>query len=140
MTNLKLVESPEKKEDPRRHLVNLFNVTYKQERGKDNPLPFGGCMKAMQGVFKFIDQETGEITFDYPTEEAWIGQVAGMFKDEFCAKNRIYDFPYFLKMFGRFKTPEVKILNRHYCKECHREIPRTMGNICGDCEREQLKK
>jgi hypothetical protein len=139
MTELRLVDKSEKKLDPRRHLVNIFNQAYKAKVGKDNPLPFGGCMKAMQSVFKFEDQETGEISIDYPTEEAWREQVDAMFVDEFCIKNRIYDFPYFVKQFGRFKTKSYITSNKYYCADCHKEIPRTLGERCGDCERKKLK-
>jgi hypothetical protein len=139
MTTLKLLENtPEKKLDPRRHLVNIFNQAYKLKRGKDNPLPYGGCMKAMQNVFKFVDEETGEISIDYPTEDAWKSQVEGMFEDEFCAKNRIYDFIYFLKQFGRFKTKDYIIAKKNLCRKCAREIPKTFGTICPECERKEL--
>jgi hypothetical protein len=138
MTKLRLVEQGEavKKLDSRRHLIGLFNKKYKDEIKDENPLPFAACMKAMQGVFKFEDQETGEITIEYPTEDAWTSQLDAMFQDEFCKKNNIYDFPYFLKQFGRFKVfkkhEQVKKVNITVtCDNCSNQRP-PLG-VCPHC-------
>jgi hypothetical protein len=105
---LSIVSNPENIFDSRKHFISVFNKTFKAQLNRENPLPFGACMRAMQGRFKFEDEETGEILIEYPTEEAWKEQIEGMFQDEFCKKNRIYDFPFFLKQFGRFKPIEEK--------------------------------
>lgn len=110
-TNLKLIE-PEKKPDPRRHLIKLFNDTFRDMTNSDNPLPYGACMKAMQGFFKFVDEETGEIVIEYPTEEAWLGQLEGLKKDKFSLENRLCGFPYFLKRFGSFRPVSKQTLRR----------------------------
>lgn len=118
---LNLMEKEERKFDTRKHLIHLFNTAFKEKRGKDNPLPFGACMRAMQGRFKFEDEETGEIIIEYPTEQSWQEQVEAMFKDEFCAKNKIFDFPYFLKQFGRFKMSDPVVEKKKLlikCEEC----------------------
>jgi hypothetical protein len=108
MSELRLVENPERALDTRKHFISLFNKAFKDSHNRDNPLPFSACMRAMQGRFKFEDEETGEIIIEYPTEDAWKEQIDGMFNDEFCKKNKIFDFPYFLKQFGRFKIVEKK--------------------------------
>lgn len=119
-----LRDEPKKAPDPRRHLVSLFNKEYLRKTGRENPLPFGACMRAMQGVFKFVDEETGEITFEYPTEEAWLDQLAGYRVDRFSQENKIVDLPYFLKQFGRFKVPMIK------------QQQKQVGMRCGDCQKE----
>jgi hypothetical protein len=37
--------------------------------------------------------------------------------------------------------PETKkiVLKKNFCRKCFREIPRTFGSICPECEREQLR-
>jgi hypothetical protein len=108
---LKILET-EKKVDPRRHLIKLFNDAYLEMTKAENPLPYGACMKAMQGFFKFVDEESGEIVIEYPSEEAWIGQIEGLKRDKFSLENRLCGFPYFLKRFGSFRPVSSKALRR----------------------------
>jgi hypothetical protein len=45
---------------------------------------------------------------------------------------------FFLKYYSKYAnhTTKKKVIDRrNYCKDCHREIPRTLGDKCPECAR-----
>ena len=93
--------------DTKRHLVHLFNQEWEARFTTKNPLPFGGCMKAMK-FFESVDEATGEIVTEFPDDETWLRELRGFWDNEFARVNRRYHFTYFLKQFGSFSNPVKK--------------------------------
>ena len=112
--NLKLLKSEgSPKPDPRRHLIHLFNLKYKEVLSEDNPFTFPKCMQAMR-TFRFVDEETGEEMVEYPPEETWAKELDGFFRDDFARDNRKFHFTYFIKQFGSFakRMPKPAVKTR----------------------------
>jgi hypothetical protein len=133
---LKLLDSTEKKIDPRVHLVSLFNKKYEEVTGKKNPFTWGMAMNAMLH-FEPMDKKTGECYEEYPDEDTWNEQLNGFFKDEFARDNRGYHFTYFLKQFGSFvkvfkKSEQARKVNiMILCEECGKQ--RQPFGVCEHC-------
>jgi hypothetical protein len=136
MTNLKLLDSPEPKKRKLNDVAQFIFVAfvpvwlekYPNKKyyisGQDSKL-VKDFLKENEGILEDIDEVQIRASL-YIKDEFW---------DEM--KHPAWGL---CRHFNKY-IPEVKkVVNRNLCRNCQREIPRTFGNICPECERIELCK
>ena len=127
LTILKSDNETEPIQDPRRHLISIFNKFYTEGTAKRNPIPWGAMMKMMERQFVSVDESSGECFIEYPDEESWTEQVKGFFSDEWARTKVRFHFSYLMKRYGGFADVEIKkkpnietplSKKSYYCEKC----------------------